>query len=203
MTINLEKDKNVTKVALKENERLDELQRNGYQIIQNPAELTHKEYTTLLEGLRSDGDSSELVSELESTKTDLATANGRITELDSELQSTKTELQNTEAQLADANAETTRLGSELQTAEADLADKDGQITQLQADIESLQDELAAALAALEEGSDEGIETQSLGYTKEELEDKTVAELQQLAEDENIELTATLKADIIQEILDAQ
>ena len=239
----------------------------------NPAELTHKEYTTLLEGLRSDGDNSELVSELETVKTNLATASGRITELEtnldtansqvtqlnSQLQSTKTELENTEAELTSANGENTRLKSELdgtkaklntantnlntannrvtqleselqtaeaelnstktnlgtanseiaqlesklQTAESDLADKDGEITQLQADIKSLQDELAAALAALEEGSDEGIEAQSLGYTREELEGKTVAELQQLAEDENIELTATLKADIIQEILDAQ
>ena len=117
----------------------------------NPAELTHKEYTTLLEELKSgSGDNSELESELQSTKAELATAN-------------------------EQNA------------------------QLQASIDSLE----AQLADLQEGSDEGIEVQSLGYTKEELESKTVAELQQLAKDENIELTATKKADIIQEILDAQ
>ena len=117
----------------------------------NPAELTHKEYTKLLEELKSGGgDNSELESELQNTKDELANANG-------------------------------------------------QITQLQADIESLE----AQLADLQSGSDEGVEVQSLGYTKEELESKTVAELQQLAKDENIELTATKKADIIQEILDAE
>ena len=117
----------------------------------NPAELTHKEYTTLLEELKSgDGDNSEIESELQSTKAQLATAN-------------------------EQNA------------------------QLQATIDSLE----AQLADLQEGSDEGIEVQSLGYTKEELESKTVAELQNLAKDEGIELTATKKADIIQEILDAQ
>ena len=124
----------------------------------NPAELTHKEYTTLLEELKSGG--------------------GDNSELESQLQNAKTELQNAKDELATAN---------------------GQNTQLQATIDSLQ----AELAALQEGSDEGIEPQSLEYTKEELEGKTVAELQQLAEDENIELTTTLKADIIQEILDAQ
>ena len=117
----------------------------------NPAELTHKEYTTLLEELKSGGgDNSELESELQNTKAELATAN-------------------------EQNA------------------------QLQASIDSLETQLAD----LQEGSDEGIEAQSLGYTKEELESKTVAELQQLAKDENIELTATKKADIIQEILNAQ
>ena len=117
----------------------------------NPAELTHKEYTTLLEELKSGGgDNSKLESELENTKADLASANS-------------------------------------------------QIAQLQADIDSLE----AELATLKEGSDEGIEVQSLGYTKEELENKTVAELQDLAKDEGIELKATKKADIIQEILDAQ
>ena len=117
----------------------------------NPAELTHKEYTTLLEELKSGGgDNSEIESELQSTKAQLATAN-------------------------EQNA------------------------QLQATIDSLE----AQLADLQEGSDEGIEVQSLGYTKEELESKTVAELQELAKDEGIELTATKKADIIQEILDAQ
>ena len=117
----------------------------------NPAELTHKEHTTLLEELKLGGvDNSELETELQNTKNELVTANG-------------------------------------------------QITQLQSEIDSLQ----AQLDALQEDSDEGIEAQSLGYTKEELESKTVAELQQLAKDENIELTATKKADIIQEILDAQ
>ena len=117
----------------------------------NPAELTHKEYTALLEELKSGGgDNSELESELQNTKDELANANG-------------------------------------------------QITQLQASIDSLE----AQLADLQEVSDEGIEAQSLGYTKEELESKTVAELQGLAKDEGIELTATKKADIIQEILDAQ
>ena len=165
----------------------------------NPAELTHKEYTTLLEGLRADGDSSELVSELESTKTELqntkdelATANGEVSRLESELGTTKTNLDN-------ASGRVTQLESELQTTADDLVAANGQNAELQATINSLQDELAA----LREGSDEGIESQSLGYTKEELEGKTVAELQQLAEDENIELTATLKAEIIQEILDAQ
>ena len=117
----------------------------------NPAELTHKEYTTLLEELKSGGgDNSELKSELQTTKADLASANS-------------------------------------------------QIAQLQADIDSLE----AELATLKEGSDEGIEVQSPGYTKEELENKTVAELQDLAKDEGIELKSTKKADIIQEILDAQ
>ena len=50
MTINLEKDKNVTKVALKENERLDELQRNGYQIIQNPEKFCFGMDAVLLSG---------------------------------------------------------------------------------------------------------------------------------------------------------
>ena len=47
MTINLENNVNVT---LKENERLDELQRNGYKIIQNPAKFCFGMDAVLLSG---------------------------------------------------------------------------------------------------------------------------------------------------------
>ena len=50
MTINLENHGDVAAVTLKENERLDELQRNGYQIIQNPEKFCFGIDAVLLSG---------------------------------------------------------------------------------------------------------------------------------------------------------
>ena len=128
----------------------------------NPAELTHKEFKTLLSGIQ-EGDSSiveELQSDLDKSQADLLAKTNELSTIQSELDGKETELSTANERI-----------EELETLLAEL-------------------EGGVAVASL-----------SVGYTQEELEAKTVAELQTLAADEGIELTATKKADIIQEILD--
>ena len=101
------------------------------------------------------------------------------------------------------------LQSDLDKSQADLLAKTNELSTIQSELDGKETELSTAnerieeletlLAELEGGA--AVASLSAGYTQEELEAKTVTELQTLAADEGIELTATKKADIIQEILD--
>lgn len=100
------------------------------------------------------------------------------------------------------------LQSDLDKSQADLLAKTNELSTIQSELDGKETELSTAnerieeletlLAELEGGA--AVASLSAGYTQEELEAKTVTELQTLAADEGIELTATKKADIIQEIL---
>lgn len=177
----------------------------------NPAELTHTEFKTLLAGIQEGGSSivEELQSDLDKSQADLlaktnelSTIQGQLSNLEGELSAKTDELSNVQselsakaAELSAANSEVTAKDNQISTIQSELDEKETQLSTANERIE----ELETLLAELEGGA--AVASLSAGYTQEELEAKTVTELQTLAADEGIELTATKKADIIQEILD--
>lgn len=90
--------------------------------------------------------------------------------------------------------------SDTSELEDELTKAYERIEELEEEVESLKEE--NRLLKIENDELSKVEEPTT-FTEKELNDRTVAQLQELAEELNIELTATKKADIIQEILDAQ
>ena len=163
----------------------------------NPAELTHTEFKTLLAGIQEGGSSivEELQSDLDKSQADLLAKTNELSTIQGQLSNLEGELSAKAAELSAANSEVTAKDNQISTIQSELDEKETQLSTANERIE----ELETLLAELEGGA--AVASLSAGYTQEELEAKTVTELQTLAADEGIELTATKKADIIQEILD--
>lgn len=104
-------------------------------------------------------------------------------------------------------------GADVPDLSDDLAQAQSRVQELEAQVSELQAQLDEATAPEEdEETAEEPEAMTMAaastststqFTQEELEAYTIAELRELAEQENIEITATRKQEIIDEILAAQ